>query len=244
MVATRDYRYQTLGDLVAEDPRVATVLDDYRLDYCCGGGRTLAEAVEDRHLGITIVVSAIEKLGPRMGEDEGREWASPADLTRHIVDRHHRYVREMSPVISAWLTKIRQHHGARHPELEAISDAFEALTADLSVHMLKEEHVLFPYVNALARAERTHEGPATAPFGTVRQPVRMMEDDHRLAGALMARIRLLSNDFQPPDDACRTYTLCFAELAHFERDLHRHIHLENHVLFPRAIELEDRAARA
>lgn len=243
MVAARDCRYQTLGDLVADDPRIAAVLDEYGLDYCCRGGRTLAEAVEDRHVGVEAVVSAIDKLGPRMGTDERREWASPEDLTRHIVDRHHRYVREMSPVISAWLTKIRQRHGARHPELEAVSDAFEALTADLSVHMLKEEHVLFPYVNALARAERTHDEPVTAPFGTVRQPVRLMEDDHRLAGALMARIRLLTNDFQAPDDACRTYTLCCAELARFERDLHRHIHLENHVLFPRAIELEDRAAR-
>jgi len=242
VVAAKDCRSATLGALVAEDSRIANVLDTFKIDYCCGGRRTLAEAAQERHIGVDVLVSAIEKLRPRMGEDENREWASPEDLIRHIVDRHHRYVREMAPVISGWLAKIRDHHGARHPELEAVSDAFEALTADLSVHMLKEEHVLFPYVNALARASRTHDDPVTAPFGTVRHPVRAMEDDHRLAGLLMARIRLLTNDFQPPDDACRTYALCLAELARFERDLHRHVHLENHVLFPRAIELEDRTA--
>jgi regulator of cell morphogenesis and NO signaling len=232
-----------LGTLVARDSRVASILEGYGIDYCCRGNRSLAEAVKEKHVRLEAVVSSIERLGHRPGGGEAREWASPEDLARHIVDRHHRYVREMAPVISGWLAKIRERHGARHPELEAVSDAFEALTADLSVHMLKEEHVLFPYITALARASRTHDGPVTAPFGTVRHPVRLMEDDHRLAGVLMARVRSLTHDYESPDDACRTYTLCLAELATFERDLHRHIHLENNVLFPRAIELEDRAAR-
>jgi regulator of cell morphogenesis and NO signaling len=183
----------------------------------------------------------LETRGRRV-EIERRDWASPEDLTHYIVDRHHRYIREMAPVISASLAELRGRHAARHPELEAVSDAFEALRADLAMQMLREEHILFPYITALARAARTGDGPVAAPLGTVRHSVRVMTDDHRLAAMLMARIRVVTNDFRAPDDGCRAHTRCLAELAEFERDLHRHLYLEDHVLFPGAIALEDRAA--
>ena len=166
------------------------------------------------------------------------EWDDLSVLTRHIMDRHHGYVRSASPVLAGWLDRLVQRHGERHPELEAIRQTFGKLADDMSMHMMKEENILFPYINDLAVARARGARTPPSPFGTVLNPVRVMEADHALVGELLARLRTLSAGFVPPPDGCATYRLCFAELEAFERDLHQHMHLENSVLFPRAIELE------
>jgi regulator of cell morphogenesis and NO signaling len=227
-----------LADVVAEDARAATVLDRFGLNYCCRGEETLAEAAERRGVPLGEVIGALEALGPPHASAELPVHADLDVLIAYIVSRHHAYVRNHVPVITAWITTLTTRHGARHPELEEIQRTFQALSADLLAHMAKEEHVLFPFVADLAVAARAGRPLPRGPFGTIFNPIRVMTQDHRAACGLIERLRALSGQYQPPADGCRTYPLCFAELARFDADLGRHIHLEDHVLFPRALDLE------
>ena len=229
----------TLADIVIGDARTAAVFDRAGLDYCCHGGQTLRDAAIDHGVPLSELIGELAALGPRVdGDGDAATTVDLAALTRHVVDTHHRYVRQTSGTISAWLDKLVAHHGARHPELAAIQLAFKALAAELTSHMDKEEHILFPYIETIAAASRGMTSLPPSPFDTILDPIRMMEDEHREAGDLMARIRLWSRGYEPPPDACTTYRLCYQELARFESDLHQHVHLENHVLFPRAVALE------
>jgi regulator of cell morphogenesis and NO signaling len=230
---------RTLGDIVKQDPRAAAVLERFGLDYCCGGGRTLSEAAAARRVDFASAVEALEALGEPVSSDRSDDrWEELDKLTEHIVQRHHRYVREMTPSIQTWLAKLVARHGGRHPELAQVRNTFDQLTYELATHMAKEENILFPAIDDLAVARRAGARLPASPFGTVLNPVRVMEDDHRAAGDLLAHLRALTHDFALPEDACTTYRLCYAELERFESDLHWHVHLENNVLFPRALELE------
>jgi regulator of cell morphogenesis and NO signaling len=234
---------QSLADIVRHDPRAARVLERFGLDYCCGGRQTLEKAAAARKVAIAPVVKALEGLGtPESAAPADADWKQLDDLTRHLVDRHHGYVRDITPTIQAWLAKLTARHGARHPELEQVREAFETLATELAAHMAKEENILFPFIDDLAAARRQGKRLPTSPFGTVLHPVHVMEADHRAAAELLARLRTLTGGFALPDDACTTYRLCYTELEQFERDLHWHVHLENNVLFPRALELEQQLA--
>ena len=229
----------TLADIVTGDSRTAVVFERAGLDYCCHGHQTLRDAATDRGVPLSELIDQLESLGPRPdGTDAPAATEDLATLASYVVDRHHRYARETIPTISAWLEKLVARHGTRHPELAGIQLAFEELASELLSHMSKEEHLLFPYITALAVAARTGASLPPSPFGTILNPIRVMEADHREAGDHVSRIRLLSQSYTPPADACRTYRLCYEALAQFEADLHQHVHLENHVLFPRAMALE------
>jgi len=172
------------------------------------------------------------------GQNDVTEW--PLDrLVDHIVSTHHAYVRSAMPVIERHLARLVEVHGARHPELARVSTAFTRLSRDLSQHLLKEEQVLFPYVRELAMSA-VGARAFGSPFGTVENPIRMMEREHRDATDQMRLIRELTSGYTPPEDGCTTYAACMAELLQFEQDLHRHVHLENNVLFPKAVDLEER----
>jgi regulator of cell morphogenesis and NO signaling len=225
----------TLGAIVSRDFRAGAILDRYGLDYCCGGARTLAEGCAQRGISVNAVLSDLEALNPGSA---ARVEDDPAALVDYIVSRHHAYVRASMPVIQAHLAKVVAAHGARHTELRSIDREFSTVAKDLLLHMVKEEQVLFPYIRALADAARTDGPPPPDMFGTVQNPIRMMEIEHQEAGDCLAAIRELSSAYQPPDDACGTYRLVMEELEAFERDLHTHVHLENNVLFPKAVELE------
>ena len=228
-----------LADVVNDDLRAATVFERFELDYCCGGHQTLLEACAKRGVDPDAVRAALETLGPATEADKlPAEWQDLDQLTRYIVDHHHTYVTSSIPSINNSLNRIAEKHGERHPELLQLRATFRALGEELLVHLLKEENLLFPAIDEMARRQRGIENGAPM-FATVLHPVRVMEDDHQEAGELIERVRTLTGGhYTPPDDACTTYTACFAELARFEQDLHRHIHLENNVLFPRALELE------
>jgi regulator of cell morphogenesis and NO signaling len=232
-----------LADIVTEDARSAAVFERFGLDFCCQGRRTVEQAAADRGAPIADVLAALAALGTPPAPD--MRPVSEADLdeiTRQIVVRHHRYVRETSPAIAGWLETLITRHGARHPELAQVRQVFGDLQDELLAHMVKEENVLFPFIDELARASREGVRPARGPFGTIVNPIRVMESDHALAGELLTQLRTLTNGYQVPADGCATYRLCFLELARFERDLHEHVHLENNVLFPRAAELENQLA--
>jgi regulator of cell morphogenesis and NO signaling len=231
--------HQTLADIVIADTRAADVFDRLGLDYCCHGHDTLEEAAAERRLAAGDVLRDLAALGPRDAADPQLNSSDLSDLTRHIVSRHHAYVREATPRITAWLNKLINRHGAGHPELEEVRTVFAALAEEMRAHMAKEENILFPFIDLLAEAARTGHQPPPGPFGTIMNPIRMMEADHREAGDGLTRLRQLTHGYQTPDDGCTTYRLCYEELARFEADLHRHVHLENNVLFPRAAALEN-----
>ncbi len=227
-----------VGDLAAADARIAAVFDRFGIDFCCGGRRPLAEACRRSRVDPAAVVQAIEALTPVGADNDVSRW--PIDrLIDHIVDTHHAYVRAALPAIAHHLDKIAKAHAARHPELARVVAVFAELGSDLEQHLVKEERILFPYIRDLA-AGADLCGRTPSPFGTVENPIRMMEREHREAADRLEEIKDLTRDFAIPEDGCPTYGLCMAELEVFEADLHRHVHLENNVLFPQGVALENR----
>jgi len=227
-----------IGDIVAADFRAAAVFEQFGIDFCCGGRRDLGAACKAAAVDPSEVVRALDAL-PRTFGDEADVTQWPVDrLLDHIVSVHHAYVRTSTPIIRQYVAKLVEVHGARHPELARIAACFDTVARDLAQHMLKEEQVLFPYVRELAAPTDTCLR-GRSPFGTVENPIRMMEREHRDAADDMRLIRALTNGYTPPADGCTTYRVCLAEFDRFERDLHRHVHLENNVLFPKAIALEN-----
>lgn len=228
---------RAIGEIVAEDWRAAAVFEQFGIDFCCGGRRSVADACQTAGIDAAAVEQALDKLHAVDASDEVSQWPV-ARLVDHIVRTHHDYVRAAMPRIGGYLAKLVSVHGARHPELAQVAAEFGLLGRDLLQHMQKEEQVLFPYVRELEGPVR----PGPSPFGTVENPIRMMEREHEEAGTQLREIRRLTGDYAPPADGCATYRVCLEELAHFERDLHRHVHLENNVLFPRAVQLEAQPA--
>ena len=228
----------TLGDIASRDYRAMAIFDRYGLDYCCGGGRSLREGCQQKGVDVESIISEIVALTPEGGATQE---LNPAALVDHIVAHHHTYIRMMAPLIRQHLAKVVIRHGSRHPELSAIAAQFETLADELRLHMSKEEQVLFPYILSLSLAVDHDAPPPPDMFGTIQHPIRMMEIEHQEAGDGMAALRALSHGYSAPDDACNTYRLVLQELDAFEKDLHRHVHLENNVLFPQAVELEEKA---
>jgi regulator of cell morphogenesis and NO signaling len=228
-----------LADIVTADVRTAAVLDRAGLDYCCHGHQTLEDAAAAKGVSAAAVLAELDTLGPAAPADRTIGLEAELDaLTEHIMATHHAYVREAAPRIQGWLEKLAARHGDRHPELREIRATFDWLSRDLGAHMIKEENILFPHIDALAAASRAGGRLPASPFGTILNPIGMMEEEHRHAGDQLESLRRLTRDYTPPEDGCTTYRLCYEELARFEGDLHRHVHAENNVLFPRAIELE------
>lgn len=240
MQTTSQTTDRMLGDIVTEDLRAAAVMERFGLDYCCGGQRSLGKACQAKSIDPDAVLSALEALGPASDSSTlPTEWRELDALTRHVVDTHHRYVRTSVPAINASLEKLVGAHGARHPELSQIRGTFSVLGDELLAHMMKEEMMLFPAIDDIARRLRGESSDGPGMFDTVMHPVRVMEDDHQEAGQLLTQLRSLTGgSYDPPTDGCGTYRACFAELRRFEEDLHRHIHLENNVLFKGALEAE------
>lgn len=237
MTTWSQWETRSLGEIVSHDLRAGAIFDRFGLDYCCGGARTLGEACRQRGIGVDQVAIAIDALDAASPAAPERDCAALVD---HIINRHHAYVRRSIPVVQQHLTKVVTAHGARHPELAEVQAQFSTVATELMQHMVKEETVLFPYIYALAAAVEHKAPPPPDMFGTVQNPIRMMEIEHQEAGDGVSALRELTRGYEPPDDACDTYRMVLRELAAFEQDLHEHVHLENNVLFPKAIELEEK----
>lgn len=233
-------RTTLLKDVALSHPAAARVLESFHLDYCCGGKHTLGEACASAGLALDDVVAALAHASADTPVEPGIEKASLNALIRFIVDTHHAFTRTELSRIEALLHKVIARHGATHPELPEIGACFQRLQADLGPHLLKEENVLFPYIAALEHHRRGTAPKPIAYFGTIDNPLRQMQNEHEAVGTLLKEIRRLASDFTPPSDACPTYRSTFQALEGLETDLMRHIHLENHVLFPRAVELAAR----
>jgi regulator of cell morphogenesis and NO signaling len=224
----------TVGDIVAGDFRSAAVFHEFGIDFCCGGKRVLEDVCRERQIDPDVVLDAISRAcSAPSSAPHFDEWA-PETLIAFIVDKHHGYVRRALPSLTANTQKLANAHGKRHPELPEVARLTQAVAVEMLSHMAKEECVLFPYIAEIADAVREHRPIPEPPFGTIENPIRMMEHEHESTGAAIARIRELTSGYQVPPDGCTTYRVALQQLAEFERDLHAHVHLENNILFPRA----------
>jgi regulator of cell morphogenesis and NO signaling len=232
---------KTLRELALEDAGATRVFERFGIDYCCGGNQTLAQACRARSLSLDEVRGLLEaaRQSPPAGQGE-RTWeAEPlADLISHIVNTHHKYTREEVARLSPLFVKVCSVHGGNHPELLHLRMIFEGLAQELTAHLMKEEMVLFPYIIRMEEAVIEKAPILPPPFGTVQNPVSMMEHEHASAGNALRVLRETSHDYAAPPDACVSYQTLYKALGEFEADLHQHIHLENNILFPRAIEME------
>lgn len=230
---------QIIGELVAEDYRTASVFRKYGIDFCCQGNRTINDACQAKNINQESVVSDLNALNQQQ-EDPATDYKSwPIDvLADYIEQKHHRYVAEKTQEIRPYLDKVCRVHGERHPELWEINENFSATAGELAMHMKKEELVLFPFIRKMAKADQEKTQLEAPHFGTIQNPIQMMQNEHTTEGDRFRKIETLSRNYTPPLDACNTYRVTFALLKEFEQDLHLHIHLENNILFPRAVEME------
>ena len=229
----------TIGEIVSGDFRAAAVFQKYGIDFCCGGNRTVEDACRAKQIDARAVLGDVVRECA-VADDQAPQFATwePSALVAYIISKHHAYVRKALPAITAYTQKLSGVHGANHPELRDVEQIFAGVAAEMTSHMMKEERILFPFIVELQDAAESG-GPAPAiPFGTVANPIHMMEEEHESAGSAMARIRELTAGFTVPADGCTTYRVGLQELETFERDLHAHVHLENNILFPKALKLE------
>lgn len=225
-----------LGDLVTADPRRARVLEGLGLDYCCNGHRSLAEAATSAGLDITGVAAALDLPGVAPIEDPGGERANAA-LAHDIVDVHHAYMWEEMPSLQALVDKVHGVHADQHPELDEVRATYTRAIAALDPHMTVEERLVFP---AISRMEKTG---AVGPSGSLADPIQQLRDEHEVVGQLFKQIRALTSGYAVPEGACNSYRAMLTRLEEMELDLHEHIHKENNVLFPRALQLQAELSR-
>jgi regulator of cell morphogenesis and NO signaling len=231
--------YNTIGSLVAANFKAASVFQKFGIDFCCNGNRTISEACASQNLDIEKVEQEI--LSVLANEEKSiidyNSW--PIDLLADYIEKtHHRYVTEKIPELNIYLSKLCKVHGERHPELLSIYKHFLASDEELTNHMKKEEKILFPFIRSMVKAENGQSKIDQPAFRTVKNPIAMMMKEHDAEGARFREISKLSNEYTAPADGCTTYKVAFAMLKEFEEDLHTHIHLENNILFPKAIILE------
>jgi len=232
---------KTVRELALENPASTRVFEKLGIDYCCGGNQSLEEACRTAKLNIDQVLDSLEAAEQSAhAAQKDRNWqAEPlADLIAHIESTHHKYTREEIARLGPLFDKVCTVHGNNHPELLKIRGVFKDLSQELTTHMMKEEMVLFPYIVRMEEATIENQLILPAPFGTVQNPVSMMEHEHDSAGNALRAMREASEGYSAPDGACVSYQTLYQALAAFETDLHRHIHLENNILFPRAVAME------
>ncbi len=227
---------ESVGQWVAQHPATSRVFQEFKIDFCCGGGVTLEEACRKRDIDPQEVLQRLNEARDGREQADEVDWLSES-LTRladHIEQTHHQFLRSELPRLEKMARRVAQVHGEKDADLIKVRDVFLELRGELEPHMMKEENILFPAIRQLELSATRPEFP----FGTVANPVRMMEHEHDSAGTAMSRLRELTHEFEPPPEACNTWRALFDGLGELETDLHIHIHKENNILFPRALKLE------
>ncbi|MGB4847415.1 MAG: iron-sulfur cluster repair di-iron protein [Saprospiraceae bacterium] len=229
----------TIGSFVANDYRTASVFQKHGIDFCCKGGKSIDEVCVAKKIDPDILLAELADISgqPNSVSIDFRSW--PLDLLADYIEKkHHRYIEQTTPAIRQFLDKLCKVHGSHHPELFSITDEFNASAEELAAHMKKEEMILFPFIKKMVAAKINKDTFIKPSFGTVQNPIDMMKHEHDLEGERFRMIAILSDQYNAPADGCTTYRVAFALLKEFEADLHLHIHLENNILFPEAIEME------
>lgn len=229
-----------VGEVVKNNFKAATLFQANKIDYCCNGHQTISEASKKAGIEASSLVGQLEEI--LKDNDPDTEYINNLELTDladYIVKRHHSYVQRNIPFLKQNLEKIARVHGDNHPELAEVRDHFFVSAGELTMHMQKEELVLFPYVKIMEQAKKSNQERPKSAFGSVSSPIASMMTEHQNEGERFEKIAELTNNYQVPEDGCTTYEVTLKQLADFEKDLHRHIHLENNILFKRAQQLEE-----
>ena len=229
----------TVGSFVAMDYRTAGVFQKYGIDFCCKGGLTLDKVCAKKHLDPDRLLAELTEVTAQPSDHTMDFQSWPLDLlTDYIEKKHHRYIVQVTPVLMQFLDKLCKVHGERHPELFRVREEFTAASGELAKHMKKEELILFPFVRKMVMFRISGEHMEPPRFGKVINPIQMMMEEHDVEGERFRMISELTDHYRAPADGCTTYRVAYSMLKDFEADLHLHIHLENNILFPKAIELE------
>lgn len=229
---------ETVGSIVAKNFKTAAVFQKHQIDFCCKGNTSLKDACAVSHANEEDLIHEINQVlsSQDIASNDYNNW--PLDLlSDYIEKKHHRFVVAQIPVVKGFLDKIVNVHGGKHPELLEVQKLFNQSADELSHHMMKEERVLFPSVKEMIQSSTNHQAYSPV-FGTIKNPVAVMMSEHENEGDRFREISQLTNNYTPPADACTTYKVAFETLKEFEKDLHTHIHLENNILFPKALEME------
>lgn len=234
-----DFNNKTIAEIVAEDYRTAKIFEFYSIDFCCNGNKNFEEVVNTKNLDPEKLAAELTSINRQEsnGLMDFKSWALDL-LADYIEKKHHRYVEQRTPEIKRYLGKICEVHGGRHPELFGIQEQFHQSAGELAMHMKKEELILFPFIRKMEAAKQKSEKINPPQFGSIKNPIQAMMSEHDAEGGRFKEISKLSNNYTTPGDGCNTYFVTYSMLKEYEKDLHIHIHLENNILFPKAIELE------
>ncbi|HUF05676.1 MAG TPA: iron-sulfur cluster repair di-iron protein [Aridibacter sp.] len=231
---------KTVREIALEMPISTRVFEEFQIDYCCGGRKPFAEACSQAGVEPEAVADRLRELEHSAGENATDFEKMPmAALIDHILEKHHVYTKDELRQLAPLMDKVANRHGESHTELLILKSLVLTLFQDLASHMAKEEAILFPYLRDLLKRQGAMSSSSPA-FGTVRNPLRVMIAEHDRAGELLRQMRKTSADYELPEGVCPSYTALYTRLEALEADLHQHIHLENNILFPKALELESK----
>ena len=227
---------KTIADIVTADIRTASIFKRHGIDFCCGGGKILSDVCKEKKIRVSKITNDIEKLNSTKNEKNYNKMSVNA-LIKHIIETHHKYVKEKIPTIKDFAKKVSKVHGKNYPETNLIYHLFLRLSDELLDHMNKEEEILFPKIKILI--DKTYSKSVFFSYGTILNPIKMMEMEHESAKKVLKEIEELSNKYNSPPSACNTYKALYNSLKEFQDDLHIHIHLENNILFPKVLKFDD-----
>ena len=234
----QDLQGEKVAAVVAKNIKSAHVFKKHGIDYCCGGGISIEEACRKNNADLNDLLNDLNNVDRAVDRSEDYNSWKLDFLIDHILQVHHTYVLESLPVMQEYADKVATVHGHHYTEVIKIRDIVSEVCAELNSHLQKEERILFPYVKHLVNLSNSGSPASPPPFGTAKGPIQVMEIEHEHAGEAFKELRKLSNDFAPPPEACNTFRALYALLEEFENDLHQHVHLENNILFPKALQLE------
>lgn len=232
--------HKTVAEIVTENIKTAHIFKKYGIDFCCGGGVSVKNACIDKDVDFNALEKELSAVNDLVTNAHDYDNWDLNFLMDHIVNIHHKYVEESIPLLLQYSNRVAKVHGSHYSEVVTIDALFTEVAQELSSHMRKEEHVLFPYIKEMVNAEKNNTAPPLSHFGTVKNPIEMMEYEHESAGDIFKKIADLSNNYTPPEGACNTFKALYSKLDEFEQDLHQHIHLENNILHPKAVKLEQK----
>ena len=229
---------KSVGEYVTENIKNAHIFKKHGIDFCCGGGISLMKACEQNGVDVKVLQDELANVDKKIDRAYDYDSWDLGFLIDHIINVHHKYVEESLPILMKYAEKVAKVHGQYHPEVVDVYGLVKEVAQELSMHLKKEELVLFPFVKELELSKKEDREPAVPPFGTIDHPIRMMEHEHENAGDTFKTIAKLTSNYTPPVGACNTFRALYAKLEEFEEDLHQHIHLENNILHRKAKTLE------
>jgi len=228
---------KTVAEIVAENIKTAHIFKKFGIDFCCGGGTTIEKACQKKNLDYSQIKEELLNVDEAPKAYNYNSWNLDF-LIDHIINVHHSYVKESIPLILQYSNRVAEVHGHHYKEVIEINKLFIEVANELSLHLKKEESILFPYIKTLLSNKNEGKSLNIPPFGNINNPIAMMEYEHESAGDIFKEIARLTNNYTPPQEACNTFRALYSKLDEFEKDLHQHIHLENNILHPKAKKLE------